>query len=120
MVNMFGQKSGKNLTGRCNVSLKDIWEVEKDANLHKEYREIYENLIKKHNVKHGYDLRKLLIENHNNNSSYARNTHTGRIKDGVELTELELSMVCDNGFSHFGGSSTIRTDRTFTVVIYTD
>lgn len=102
------------------MRLKDIWAVEKDEKLHEEYRTTFENLIKKYNVKSGYDLRPLLIEHHSNKSSYARNTHTGRIKDGIELTELELSMVCDNGFSHFGGSSVLRSDRYFVVEIYTD
>jgi hypothetical protein len=61
-----------------------------------------------------------LFENYKFKSKYAENVHTGKIKEGIELTELELSMICDGGFSHFGGSSSIYGDRTFTVTIYTD
>ena len=46
--------------------------------------------------------------------------YAGFIKDGIDLTELELSMICYGGFGHSGGTSTIRPDRSFTVEIYTD
>ena len=53
-------------------------------------------------------------------SKHARAVHKGKLKEGMTLTELEVSMICDNGFSHFGGSSTIYKDGTFQVDIYTD
>lgn len=46
--------------------------------------------------------------------------HIGQIKDGIELNELELAMICNNGFSYFGGWSHIYPDRTFRVEIYTE
>lgn len=52
-------------------------------------------------------------------SGYAQVTYRGTLKEDVELTELELSMICDNGYGHFGGSSSIYK-RDFTVVIYVD
>lgn len=44
----------------------------------------------------------------------------GQLKKGIEISELELSMLLDRGFSHFGGSSSISSDGKFTVTIYTD
>jgi hypothetical protein len=45
--------------------------------------------------------------------------HTGIIPDGMELTELELAMICDNGFTN-GGKSHIYPDNGFRVEIYTE
>jgi hypothetical protein len=106
------------------MRLKSVFEIENNPDLHAEYQEVYSNLKKKYlkTDEHGisfFPLREM-FEDYQINPSYAQTTYTGRIKDGIELTELELSMICDNGFSHFGGSSTIHPDRTFVVEIYTD
>ena len=87
----------------------------------KEYRKTYTELKSRLGTnKAGYFDTKGLFEDYTLQTGYARKTHRGRLKPGVELTELELSMVCDDGYSHFGGSGTISKDRTFCVVIYTD
>jgi hypothetical protein len=103
------------------LRLKDVFEVEKNAELKTEYDKVYAALKEKYGKGQykSFDKREL-FENYSDKSSYARRTHTGRVKDGVELTELELSMICDDGYGHFGGSSTICSNRTFEVVIYTD
>ena len=36
------------------------------------------------------------------------------------LTPIELAMICDGGFNHFGGNSNINPDGSFGVTIYTD
>lgn len=100
------------------MKLKDIMEVSQNEKLLAEYTKIRDDLVKRFGV-NLYSLRGHL-RRYRQVSSYAKNTHTGKLKDGVELSELELSMVCDSGFSHFGGSSFIGSDGTFTVVIYTD
>lgn len=92
--------------------LKDIFAVGKDENLYREYQDTYNK------VKENYN--RTIFEEHHCKNGYARNTHTGKLKDGVDITELELSMLLDRGFSHFGGSSSISKDGSFTVVIYTD
>ena len=56
----------------------------------------------------------------NRSSSYARHNFSGKLAEGVELTELEIAMICDNGFSWFGGSSTLKPDGTFHVTVYFD
>jgi hypothetical protein len=103
------------------MKLQCIFDVEKDESLQNRYLEIYKKVKEKygHEKYPTFDVNEL-FENYKCISSYARCTHVGTIKDGIELSELELSMVCDYGFSHFGGLSVIRDDRTFEVVIYTD
>ena len=104
------------------MGLKCIYDVEKNSELLADYKRIYSELKEKYGKGEfkRFDKYNELFENYKDVSTYARRTHTGKIKDGIELTELELSMICDNGFSHFGGSSNINSDKTFTVVIYTD
>lgn len=53
-------------------------------------------------------------------SGYGTNTYQGKVKDGVTLTELEIAMICDRGFSWFGGDSRLNPDGTFYVTIYFD
>ncbi|OPH61885.1 hypothetical protein BC351_01185 [Paenibacillus ferrarius] len=106
------------------MKLKDIFEVEKNDELHKQYTDTYEKLKERYRKtnENGYNFfpKKELIGDYTCESGYARNTYRGRIPEGVELNELELSMICDDGFSHFGGSSSIYKDGTYTVVIYID
>ena len=56
--------------------------------------------------------------------SYGRKNWHGKLKDDVEIDELGLSMMCDGGYSYFGGHSIIRTaedgSRTFDVEIWFD
>ncbi len=48
------------------------------------------------------------------------NQYNGKLKPGVEISELELSMVLDSGFSYFGGSCTILPGGKFSATIYID
>jgi hypothetical protein len=93
--------------------LKDIFAVEKDTILNKEYEEIYAKVREKY---YGNNP----ISEYSHKSGYAQSTYIGKLKDGVKISELELSMYLDSGFSHFGGSSSISSDGSFKVVIYTD
>lgn len=101
------------------MRLKDIFEVQESL----EYKEIFNNLKEKYGKGEFRNLNiKDFCENEecSRHSGYAKVTYTGKLKEYVELTELELSMICDNGYSHFGGSSFIDRDRGFSVTIYTD
>lgn len=100
------------------MKLACIFEIDGDEE--KKYRKICDDLVKKFGCKNLYDVCHKTLEEHSILSRYAMNVHTGKIKDGIQLTELELSMICDGGFSHFGGSSNIYADGTFRVEIYTD
>ncbi len=102
------------------MELRCIFDVERNKELKDKYEKICDDLRKRFHAKSFYDVRKQVFEEHHDMPSYARNTHTGKIKDGVKLSELEVAMICDGGYSHFGGSSVIGTDGTFRVVIYTD
>ena len=103
-----------------NVVLKDIFQVEKTPELKEEYDKIYKSLKDRLPAgKYGGFAIDKIFDDYRDVSSYARRTKTGKIKDGITLSELELSMVCDGGYSHFGGSSSIN-GRSFKVVIYTD
>lgn len=106
--------------------LRCIFDIEKDEEILNKYRELYKKLQEKYGVGehknfHKYDNQEnSIFECYECKPKYARNIHTGKIKDGIELNELELSMICDDGFSHFGGSSIINNDGSFKVEIYTD
>jgi len=108
------------------MNLKCIWDVEKDESLGEKYSEIFKNLKEKYGVGEYKNFSKYdgqensLFEGYQYVSGYAHCIHTGKIKESIELNELELSMICDNGFSHFGGYSNISSDGKFTVKIYTD
>jgi len=60
-------------------------------------------------------------------SGYAKMEHTGMVtqylidKLGRQPTELEISMICDGGFSHYGGACFYNTaTREFNCTIYID
>jgi len=54
-------------------------------------------------------------------NGHAQFTCRGKLKEQYRhFTELELSMIADNGFSHFGGSSNKSDDGSFSVTIYVD
>jgi hypothetical protein len=93
--------------------LKDIFAVEKDEALNREYEEIYVKMKERFKENNP-------ISDYTYKPGYAQTTYTGKLKDGVEISELELSMYLDSGFSHFGGSSSISNNGSFKVVIYTD
>lgn len=101
------------------MELKTIFAVEKDELLLSSYSDTYRGL-KKYRNEYGSFKRGELFDEIFSSSGYARKTYRGKIKDNIELTELELSMICDSGYSHFGGSSKINTNKTFSVTIYTD
>ena len=107
------------------MNLKCILNVQNDNKCLEEYRNIYNVLKEKYGEgeykrfkKYGDDSN--IFENYSVEHRYARNIHRGKIRDGIVLSELELSMICDDGFSHFGGSSTIYSDNTFKVEIEID
>lgn len=103
------------------IGLKCIWDVEKDEEILNRYKSIYTELVKKYGHAEYPTFRQdELFEEYQCKPQYARTIYTGKLKEGIELTELELSMILDGGFSHFGGSSDIRSDRTFKIEICTD
>lgn len=87
----------------------------------KGYAEVRESLEARFKVKSLYEIdRKTLFDEFESIPGYAHCMYHGKIKEGVELTELELAMICDRGHSFFGGYSHIYKNRTFAVKIYTD
>lgn len=99
------------------MKLDCIWDTDKGTN---NYPAVQQALLERFEATSLYDLRKQVFEEHQNSSGYAKNTHTGKLKKGVALSELELAMICDAGYSFFGGTSSLNGDGTFTVVIWTD
>ena len=51
---------------------------------------------------------------------YATKVYRGKLKEDVEVTALELAIICDDGYSFFGGSSNIGRDKSFVVEIWID
>lgn len=100
------------------MQLKAIFETGNNP----EYKEIFQNLKEKYGVGQYKNLRlaDFCEGEYTKTGGYANAVYRGKLKEGVQLTELELSMICDNGYSHFGGSSVIGKDGTFSVTIYTD
>jgi len=99
--------------------LKDIYSVEREQKVMEDYRNTYLNLLLKYGTEKGRFDHTKLFEICDCQTGHAKKTYRGTLKDGIKLTERELSMVLDDGYSHFGGSSLIN-GRNFTVVIYTD
>ena len=102
------------------MELIAIPDLERNPEKLEEYKNIFSQLKEKLGNEDIRIYREKLLSRCDWTPSYARATYTGKIKEGIELTELELSMICDNGFSHFGGNSVINPDRTFKVIIYKD
>lgn len=100
------------------MQLKAIFETQNSQ----EYKEIFNNLKEKYGIgKYKYLNPSIICEGeYTVEKRYARDVYRGKLKADIEITELELSMICDNGYSYFGGSSTIYKDRTFSVEIWTD
>lgn len=101
------------------MKLKSIFAVCRDKELEKQYEDIRDGLLKRFECNSLYEASKKAFEEHTVQNKYYRNVHEGKLREGVKLTELEVSMLCDGGFSHFGGSSVSRDGR-FHVEIYTD
>ncbi len=69
----------------------------------------------------GIDKRKVFRSNTwRTVTRYGRREHNGMLADGVELDALQVSMICENGYGHFGGSSFVADDGFFNVTIYTN
>jgi hypothetical protein len=99
--------------------LKSITETHDDP----QYEEIWNNLRERFGKGESkrLDLRDICEDGkYSVENRYATTVYRGKLKEGIDITELELSMICDNGYSYFGGSSVIHPDRTFTVEIWID
>lgn len=85
------------------------------------YEKVELALLEKFNVDSLYkvDTGKVFSE-FTSQPGHAHCMYSGVLGEEIELTELELAMICDGGYSFFGGFSTIHSDGTFVVKIYTD
>lgn len=80
---------------------------------------IYKKLHEKYPGIHGTNSK--YFSRFTSRPGYAHYMYEGQMTDAlVDITPLELSMVCDGGFSYFGGSVTINPSGSFTVKIYID
>ena len=109
------------------MNLQCIFTVEGNEELEAEYQAIYGKLKEEYQIEQvvgiarfdGFDYDRI-FKTKRISHGYAQNTHSGTLNEGIELTELELSMIVDNGYSYFGGSSIIGEGGLFKVIIYTD
>lgn len=64
-----------------------------------------------------------IFEKHNDTSKYAKRVHVGIVREEYRerLNALEVSMLVDGGYSHFGGSTSYNPGTGwFSITIYTD
>lgn len=61
-----------------------------------------------------------ITETYTTTRGYGCKTVVGKLKEGIDINELELSMLVDNGFWYFGGTSIIYPDKSFCVTVYID
>lgn len=100
------------------IRLDSIWDTEKGNN---DYPAVKEALIERFEVEKMYDLKLAdICESQNKHSGYGTHTYTGVLKEDIEVSELELAIICDSGYSFFGGSSKIDSSRNFKVEIWFD
>ena len=100
------------------VRLQSIWDTEAGKN---DYPAIKKALLSRFEVDSISQIPNMSVcETLNCNNGYGTNTYTGKLKEGVEVSEIELAMIIDRGYSFFGGSSQINQDRTFKVEIWFD
>jgi hypothetical protein len=101
-----------------NFHLKSITELAPEQ--YSSYMRTYGDLRKR--FKNEYDAfdPAQIWEGHKKDHMYGKAIYTGKIKEGVKITPLELSMACVRGFNHFGGEVTITDHNYFTVVVFTD
>ena len=98
------------------MNLKSITSLTDDEQV--KYANIYNEMKEKFGpVK---EWRSKLIKDVKHSQTPGTHTYRGQLNDGVSISELELAMVLDNGYSNFGGSSRINQDGTFMVQIYFD
>jgi hypothetical protein len=98
--------------------LDSIHETEAGKN---NYPEIEKSLLERLGVESLYDIRwEDIFESCYSHGGYATHTYTGVLKEGIEINEVELAMILDRGYSFFGGSSHISSDRSFEVKIWVD
>jgi hypothetical protein len=99
-----------NLPSITGMSKKNI----EDAN------RIKDELLKRFEVSNLRAVGSKIFDELKSDMGITMNRYSGRLKPGIEISEFELSMVLDSGFSYFGGSSTIMPGQRFDVTIYTD
>lgn len=102
------------------VKLDSIWETEKGNN---RYKEVKEELLKRYNMNTISALRSDFYKTNGYESGkrYGTNTYHGEItvEKYKDLTELELAMILDCGYSFFGGHSRIVNNK-FNIEIWID
>lgn len=81
---------------------------------------IKEALLKRFEVDHLRGVGSKIFDEFKSNIGITTHRYNGQLKPGVSISEFELSMVLDNGFSYFGGSCTILPDAQFNAIIYVD
>lgn len=100
------------------IRLQSIWDTEAGKN---DYPAVKKNLLSRFNVESISEINRMAVcEECDCHNGYGISTYTGKLKDGVEVSELELAFIIDNGYSFFGGSSQINSNRTFKVEIWFD
>lgn len=50
---------------------------------------------------------------------YGRHEYSGEVPEGIELSDLDIALICDEGNTCFGGVVN-RRGRSFTCTIWTD
>jgi hypothetical protein len=95
----------------------------------KEYKNVFENLKKKlfeRGISKSEDSFPGLTAccekgEYSSTKGYAQKGYDGYLKkELLDLSELEVAMICDGGYSWFGGSSKIDENGRFHVTIYID
>jgi hypothetical protein len=81
------------------------------------YAEVKKGLVERFG---SLSLKHVVEGDYGYSTRYATKIYTGKLKEGVEVTELELAMLADNGYNFFGGSSVIHSNGAFYVEIWID
>ncbi|GAB2558377.1 hypothetical protein [Gracilibacillus alcaliphilus] len=85
------------------------------------YAEVEKDLKERFSVEYLSELGQLKVfDDFEVKPGYAHCMYHGKLKEGVVLTELEIAMICDSGYSFFGGHSNLYGDGRFEVKIWTD
>ncbi|MCF7618520.1 hypothetical protein [Bacillus sonorensis] len=79
------------------MELKAIFDTHND----KEYESVLKNLREKYG-RGKFNTLQIddFCENYHIENCYAANVYTGKLKKDMDISELELSMVCDNGYNY--------------------
>lgn len=102
------------------MRLESIFNIENDKEKMEWYKNLCLNLKKKYGCQYLGDIKEKVLEKHNIIHRHGDVIHKGKLKDGNDFTEIELSIICEGGFYHLGGESKITSDGSFEVKIYTD